>query len=474
MRFPRLVIISALLLAGAIAPAARAATGLTTGFALDPALTDGSATANDVWIPRAAAEGAGMVRVNILWSKVAPIDRPAGFVAGDPASPGYDWSQTDAAVRELSAHGVTVLLTILGVPSWAEGPDRPASAPAATWRPAPSQFAAFATAAARRYDGRFPDPEHPGGSLPRVRYWQAWNEPNLDTYLTPQWIRVGGHWAPASPVIYRGLLNAFYGAVKGVSPSNFVVTAGTAPYGDAPGGERMPPVAFDRTLFCLRGTSRLRPTPCPNPPHLDALSHHPYGVGGPLWHAENADDAAVPDVYKLARVLDAAERTHHVLPRGPKRLWVTEISWDSDPPDPHGVPVQAQARWYEQAMYVLWRQGVDTILWLQIVDSPPIPNYESTYHGGIYYLDGRPKPSAAAFRFPFVTRRLNRAHVQVWGRAPVGGTMMIEERRGARWKVLKRLPVRSRRVFVLTLATAGEAVLEARVGGQASLPWTQR
>jgi hypothetical protein len=82
--------------------------------------------------------------------------------------------------------------------------------------------------AAVRYDGRFPDPLKPGAFLPRVRYWQPWNEPNLSYYLSPQWTRTGGRWAPASAGIYRGLLNAFYAAVKRVSSSNFVVTAGTA------------------------------------------------------------------------------------------------------------------------------------------------------------------------------------------------------------------------------------------------------
>ena len=167
----------------------------------------------------------------------------------------------------------------------------------------------------------------------------------------------------------------------------------------------MPPVAFDRGLFCLRDDAALTPLSCPDPPHLDALSHHPYGIGGPLWHALNPDDAAVPDMYKIARVLHAAERAGHVLPAGPKQLWVTEISWDSSPPDPNGVPILEQAHWLEQSLYVLWRQGVDTVLWLQIVDSPPIPNYGSTYQAGLYYLGGGAKPAAQAFRFPFVTRR---------------------------------------------------------------------
>lgn len=92
-----------LLLAGALAPAAHATRGLTTGFALDPALTDGSTTANDVWIPRAVAEGAGMVRVDVPWSQVAPATRPAGFAASNPASPGNNWTNDVGTACRASA-----------------------------------------------------------------------------------------------------------------------------------------------------------------------------------------------------------------------------------------------------------------------------------------------------------------------------------------------------------------------------------
>jgi hypothetical protein len=454
-------------------PAFARAQGLTIGFSADPALTGDTTAADAIWIPRAVSEGAGIVRVNVTWSQVAPLLPSSSFDPADPASLGYDWSATDAAVRDLSSHGLQVLLNLTGAPTWAEGPAAPAGTQPGTWRPDPTQFASFATAAALRYDGRFPDPLQPGAFLPRVRYWQPWNEPNLAYYLSPQWTRIPGGWAPASPVIYRQLLNAFYRAVKRVSSSNFVVTAGTAPYGDPPGGQRMPPVAFDRALFCLREDPGLTPVSCPDPPHLDALSHHPYGIKGPLWHALNPDDAAVPDMYKIARVLHAAEKVGHVQPAGRKQLWVTEISWDTSPPDPEGVPVAEQARWIEQAMYVLWRQGVDTVLWLQIVDAPPIPNYGSTYQAGLYYLDGAAKPAAQAFRFPFVTRRLNRGHIQAWGRAPRGGELAIEERRGGRWVVLRRLAVRTDQVFAAVLPIRGRAALRAQADPDTSLVWTQ-
>lgn len=461
------------LLCIAAGPADAGAQGLITGFSADPALTGGTPSAAAVWIPRAAAEGASIVRVNLVWSKVAPAVRPPSFDSADPSSPGYDWTVIDAAVRALAGHGLQVLLNVTGAPRWAEGASPPANAAPGSWRPDAAEFASFAAAAALRYDGRFPDPSNPGAFLPRIRYWQAWNEPNLSLYLSPQWTRSGSRWIPASPTIYRRLLNAFYRAVKQVSSSNFVVTAGTAPYGDLPGGERMPPVAFDRALFCLRDNAHLTPSRCPAPPHFDALSHHPYGIRGPLWHALNPDDAAVPDVYKIARVLHAAEHAGHVRPAGAKQLWVSEISWDSSPPDPEGVPVAEQARWLEQALYVLWRQGVDTVLWLQIVDSPPIPNYGSTYQAGLYYLGGAPKPAAQAYRFPFVTQRLNKGHIEAWGRAPHAGKLAIEVLRAGRWAVLRRLRVHTDQVFQAVLAIHGRAVLRAQGDPDTSLAWVQ-
>ena len=345
-----------------------------------------------------------------------------------------------------------------------------------SWRPDPTQFASFATAAALRYDGRFPDPLHPGAFLPRVRYWQPWNEPNLAIYLSPQWTSTSAGWAPASPVIYRQLLNAFYGAVKRVSSQNFVVTAGTAPYGDPPGGQRMPPVAFDRALFCLEDDAALTPLSCPNPPHLDALSHHPYGIGGPLWHALNPDDAAVPDMYKIARrpsrgpsasATSTARRPQAAVGHGDL------VGQLAAGPGRRARSLE-QARWLEQALYVLWRQGVGTVLWLQIVDSPPIPNYGSTYQAGLYYLDGDAKPAAQAFRFPFVTRRVNAVTYSGVGPLARAGTLAIEELRGGRWVLLRRLSVRSDQVFTITLPVRGRAVLRAQCGAQTSLAWTQR
>jgi hypothetical protein len=450
---------------------ASAAPGLTLGFSGDPSLTSGVAS-DAIWIDRAVAAGGQIVRVNVDWAAVAPTKRPAGFDPSNPSSPGYDWTSLDSAVTDLASRGMKVVLTISDAPTWAEGPNPPAGTQAGTWRPSPKQFAAFATAAATRFDGHYPNPASPRTALPRVSDWQDWDEPNLNYYLSPQWVKSrGGQWQPASAGIYAAMENAFYAAVKKVSGSNYVILGGTAPFGDPPGGQRMQPVVFYRTLFCLRGRVALTPTSCPHPVHFDALDHHPYSIKGPLWHAINADDVSIPDMYKITRVLRAAERAHHVLPAGPKSVWATEIEWDTDPPDPHGVPIQRQARWLEQALYVLWSQGVSTVMWLQIVDQPPIPNYASTYQGGLYFLNGGAKPALTAYRFPFVVTNLGHGSARAWGRAPSSGSLSIERRSGSTWTVIRRLQARAHQVFDVVLRVGAGAGLRATMTGSTSLMW---
>ena len=462
--------------AASFAPVASALAGLTTGFSGDAQLNSGT-RASVRWLKRAAHDGAGVVRVTVVWSSIAPRHRPRGFHPSHPASKAYDWTRTDAEIRDMSAQGLTVLASVLFAPTWAEGPHRPRGLTPGTWRPDPAQFADFAKAAAIRYSGRFPDPLHRGQFLPRVSYWQAWNEPNLAYFLSPEWVRTRSGWAPAAPDIYRNLLNAFYRAVKDVDPSNFVVMAGTAPYGDPPGNARMRPAQFYRYLFCV--SAALRRTVCPGPVHLDAVDHHPYELSDPPTHpAYWSDEVVVPDMWKIERVLNAGERVGVVLPRGHKQVWVTELIWDSNPPsdDVSSVPLSKQALYLEQAMYLLWRQGVDTVLWYAIRDDPPVRHYAAAFDwGGLYFYSGKPKPSATAFRFPFVTARLNSSQVQAWGRAPAAGLLTISRELGSqKWAVIARLVVGARDVFVANLPLHGAVVLRAQVAGSTSLPWSQR
>ena len=457
-------------------PPALGVAPLTLGFSADSALTAGTPSSRTPWIQRAISEGASIVRLNVDWAQVAPARPSQGFVPADPSSPGYDWSAVDGAVSDLARHGLRVLLTLADAPAWAEGPGRPADVQPGSWKPDPRQFGMFAAAAARRYDGSFPDPRDPSARLPRVTLWQAWNEPNLDYYLAPQWVRTRSGYSAVAPTLYRSLLNAFYSAVKQVSRADLVLMGGTSPYGEPPGtfplgAQRTAPAAFYRSVFCLTGTTRLSAVRCPDPAHLDAIDHHPYGVGGPTWHAVNPDDVAVPDIEKLVRVLRAAQDAGTILPRGRKGIWVSELGWSSRPPNPKGVPVNEDARWLEQAMYVLWSQGVDTILPLELADPASITDYSAVFESGLYYSDGKPKPLADAYRFPFVARRLSGSRVLVWGRAPELGRLEIQVLRDRRWATIAGRAVGARVVFVIPLRIAGATELRGADGTQTSLSW---
>ena len=139
------------------------------------------------------------------------------FRPANPADPGYNW----AAHRRASAaptvgHGLTPYFTVWDAPLWAQK-DEPHQTPIgpyriASWKPDPAQFGAFARALALRYDGAF-------SGLPRVRYFEVWDEPNLSLYLSPQI----EHGSVVVGDIYRGLLNAFAGLVHAVHQDNVVV-----------------------------------------------------------------------------------------------------------------------------------------------------------------------------------------------------------------------------------------------------------
>ena len=410
-----------------------------------------------------------MVLLPASWASVAPSrpERPT-----DPSDPAYRWGALDSAVQAAAAHGLRIALNVSFAPPWAEGPGRPARIASGTWRPDAAAYGAFAQAVARRYSGSFPDPQRPGATLPRVRFWQAWGEPNLSDHLTPQWERQGRRYVPESPSIYRALLNAFYRGVKAVHADNFVVTAGTAPFGDPPGGPRMAPATFVRTLLCVAG-SPARPIHCPDPAHFDALAHDPYSIGGPYQHALNPDDVSIPDMARLSGPLRVAEHTGRALPRARKQLWVTEFSWDSNPPDPHGVPAREQARWLAQAFYELWREGVSTAIWYQVRDALPIPDYASTYQSGVYLYDGTPKPAARAFKFPFVLRRASSSTLLLWMRAPAAGRLVVQRRVGARWRAVLRRPVRSGEIVHRRVSLRGSVTLRACVGRICSLPFSE-
>jgi hypothetical protein len=439
-----------------------------TGFADYHFSSPSSSVLSDAF-DHARSLGSTFVRLTADWAAIAPAHPARVFNAANPGDPSYRWSELDQAVKEATAAGQIILLEFVDTPSWAEEHPPHWASPGA-WRPDPSALGAFAHAAAERYSGSFHDPSEPGAILRRVSRFQVWNEPNLSRFLEPQWGRTSkGTLVPLSPAWYRRMVNAVYMQVKAVQPQASVILAGTAPYGDLPGGPRMTPVAFLRDLLCLSG-SQLRPAPCPNPVHFDGFDHHPYGPT-PTFHAAYPEDVSMADLGKLRRIVDAAVRTGRALPAGPKPLWVTEWGFDSYPPERGHLSLGVQARYLALGAYELWRQGVRYAGWWTLFDEPAAGVGFSGE--GVLFSDGHPKPSAAAYAFPFVALRSGGGEITVWGLAREQGVVVIEQHASTGWRPVARARSNSSGTFYTRVHRGGaHLVLRAAIGSRTSQAWT--
>lgn len=461
-------------LAGSTASARPDAGALAVG-PLESAISDPTAFLGpdaETALQHTHAAGATAVRLILPWQSVAPEPRsttkPSGLTTSNPADPAYRWEAIDAEVKLAVANELEPILDIVGVPLWAEVdhgvmPPGPLSSP--TFRPSVKELASFATAAARRYGGGFQ-------GLPRVRYWQVWNEPNLTLYLSPQYVRG----KPVAAQVYRAMVNGFADSVHAVHADNQVVAGGLSP-----STSRIPnsqtyaqgPLAFMRELLCLSAGAHPRPT-CSTRVKFDIFSVHPYTTGGPTEHAKLADDVFLGDLPKVAALLRAGVRNGQIQSRGPVRFWVTEFSWDSNPPDPLGVPIGLEARWIPEAMYQMWRSGVSLITWFRLTDDQL---KISPYQSGLYYnhsndnrvrmANDSPKPTLASFFFPFVAYAEN-GRLLVWGRTPWGQPerVLVERTTGSGWRPVGILTTSRFGVFTKTFPIAGTTgSVRARVVG---------
>jgi hypothetical protein len=375
--------------------------------------------------------GGQIVMGPLRWGIVAPSSQPASWQPDNPADPNYDWEPFDRWVSYAVGAGLTPVLQVRGAPHWAQRCPGEIDAPCNV---DPAALAAFARAAARRYGGNF-------GGLPRVRYWQGLNEPNLSLFFNPQY---EGD-TPVSPDLYRTLINSFYAAIKGVDPSNLVIAAGLGPI--AVPKFTIGPMRFARLLLCMRGHSHPRPTggDCEGGVHFDIFDMHPYTTGGPT-HEGGVNDVELGDLAKLKELLAAADRAGRIVGAFDHTpLWIMEFSWDSNPPDPGGLPMRIETRWTAEALHTVWKAGIDTFLWYSLRDQEPEPRvpFNQTLESGLYFrgatiAQDQPKEAMFAFRFPFVAYPKPKG-LSYWGRTPSSGPgrVAIQLRKAGGWRTAR-------------------------------------
>jgi hypothetical protein len=391
--------------------------------------------------------GVQRLRITVEWDLIAPGGNspraPAGFNGSNPAAyPPAAWAPFDTILQAAARYGLGVNFDVTGgAPLWAAGQPAPDSSLTHVWYPSASAFGAFVHAVGMRYSGAY-TPPGAATPLPRVNYWSVWNEPNVgSSSLSPQTLNQ----VEVGPRLYRGLLNAAYSSLVATGHGRDTILVGelaSTGHADPGYGFGMQPLRFVRALFCVDGRFRqLRGAAaaargCPtsasgsrafraqNPALFNATgwSHHPYHLNAPPNAAStsaNPDWVTLADLWKLERTLDRVQRVYGSHKRFP--IYLTEYGFDTNPPQSfNSVSPATQATYLNQAEYLAWRDPrVQTLSQYLLRDERLIPGAEfSAFVSGLEFINGRAKPSFAAYRLPIwmpsVRARRGRS-LEVWG-----------------------------------------------------------
>ena len=329
-----------------------------------PAAVDGRSQ-----FPIYADLGAGIYETNLNWNSVA-TSRPSQ--ATDPGDPAYRWPEDlDFDIREAARYGIKVCLLIYGTPPWANGGKQP------RWEPSRVQdLANFAAAAARRY--------------PSVHLWMIWGEPSRAANFSPLYKetspkRLTKRQALA-PRYYARMLDASYGALKGVSTRNTVIGGNTVTSGD------ITPHNWIRYMKLPNG----------RPPRMDLYGHNPFTARKPdLRNPPPTGDCAgcadFSDLGRLAGWLDKDQR------RGKSRLrlFLSEFFFPTDHQNhefPFYVTRKTQANWLAAALRITRRWSrIYTLGWFSLYDDPPRPRGDEV-NRGLIDVKGVKKPAYYAYR----------------------------------------------------------------------------
>ena len=296
--------------------------------------------------------GVDIYETGLEWDHIAPT-RPAK--PSDPNDPAYHWpSAVDDAVAGAKKAGIRVSITLTRAPSWASGH------PDGVWIPRkPSDYAAFARAAARRY--------------PSVHLWMIWGEPTRLGNLKPL--------NRKAPEAYARMLDAAYGALKGVSRSNTVIGGNTFTVG------QISPVAWAKRLRLPNGKR----------PRLDLWGHNPFSRRIPRL----SDDPLSGGYVDFSSLDDFAHQLDRSFPGRRLRFFLSEFTV----PTGHKnwlfnffEPEDRAAAWLEAAMKIgrTWDR-IAALGWYQLYDEDPRPDGDETLYG-LLARDGRHKPAFAAFQ----------------------------------------------------------------------------
>jgi hypothetical protein len=302
--------------------------------------------------------------------RAAATDSEVVFVVGPADKPNVEGLLTEYA------RVIIEPVVSKKVSAWANGGQLPTRAPRRA-----ADLMDFSFAAAQRYGGEFMRDD--GTVLPRVRYWTAWNEPNLTIGLVPQWKRVGKHWVIQSAIDYARICNAVVDGVRGTLILGERIACGdTGPRGNnAPVSERptTSPIAFLRAMKRAGATG------------FDAYAHHPYPSGPSETPTTRPRGASAVTFGNLDTLVAEVTKLY-----GHKEIWLDEYGYQTNPPDDDlGVTPAKQARFLTQSVALARKNPrVTMLLWFLVRDEHRLIGWQS----GLETWDGKRKPAFAAFQ----------------------------------------------------------------------------
>lgn len=413
--------------------------------------------------------GGGVVRVSLQWNLVAPSPRPPGFNPTDPASyPAAVWCTYDEIVTDARQDGIAVDFSLTGpAPPWAVGSGQPAPGGLGQWKPSASAFKQFVQAVGTRYSGAYVPPT--GGTclpntttaLPRISFWELWNEPNFGGDLAPQATK--GSTVPTAAPMYRSLLDDGWSALQSTGHGRDKILIGNLDArGQSGKGSRSDPqglpgdfaatkpMQFIRTLYCvgsnykeLRGgaaglvgcptsAAASRQFKAQNPGLFKAsgFATHPYPVNLPPTEASSTDPdyTEFANLPRLASTLDRIQRIYGSGTRFP--IFNNEYGYITNPPNheltalnPNSkfVSPTTAAYYINWAEYISWRNPrIASTMQFLLYDPNPVnaPEYGGFASGLIFY-GGKRKPGYDAYRLPLflptATAKSRRQSLEVWG-----------------------------------------------------------
>jgi hypothetical protein len=315
-------------------------------------------------LQRLKAGGVDSIRVPISWSSVQPVKNGI-----------WNWSDADTFFKAAAAARLDLLPFLSGAPSWAVPIDRRVGSSAflpvrtAVQR---SSWRRFVTQAVLRYgpNGVFWS-ENPTLPPRPIRVWQIWNEENFKYFV--------GHPNPAE---YGKLVQLSSAAIKASDPGAQIVLGGLFARPIEATFNKKPPQAYFAADFLdqmYESTPGIKSK-------FQGYALHPY-TGS--WKNLTSRIEEVRSVLKA----------HH---DGGKGLWLTELSWSSEPPQLHnsfakGVAGQARELKGAFRLFVAKQQqwNLQRIYWFSIGDFAGLCNFCGG--SGLFTADFKPKPSWRAY-----------------------------------------------------------------------------